>query len=439
MLTRLVRIEAIAIAALVVAACSDNGRDLLAPKAPEKLVVLGPINGPVLYPRLPDPNSFVDIAASGSHTCVRKFSGDVLCWGAQGEAGYGTIVQSPTLAFSGAKQIAVGDAHACAINTSGAAYCWGGGEEGQLGIQIGAQIGSGSGWVLGPKDPNSYYGTLAPLAFTSIYASSNSTCGLASSGTYCWGVVGDYTHPGFMSIPNLVVTPGNYSYNGFLGLAIGKQHVCGLYDTGGSVGCWGADTFGQAGSDPASTIYFPNTKMVIFAMNTGLTSGVARVSAQGDFTCADMNAGTVQCFGIDDNGQLGNGVNAFSFAPVAVGNGATLHGVAAGARHACALDANNEAWCWGYNYYGQVGNGVSSYSTTGIQKVLGVSTGYQTNGAAVKFQKLAAGSLHTCGLSTDNHVYCWGNNGSRQLGVWLVGSNGQGIQYGWAPSPVFVM
>src|SRR5436305_5601719 len=101
MLTRLVRIEAIAIAALVVAACSDNGRDLLAPKAPDKMIIGGPISGPVLFPRLPDPNTFMDISASGGHTCVRKFSGDVLCWGAEGEAGYGKIIQSPTLAFSG--------------------------------------------------------------------------------------------------------------------------------------------------------------------------------------------------------------------------------------------------------------------------------------------------------------------------------------------------
>jgi alpha-tubulin suppressor-like RCC1 family protein len=300
-------------------------------------------------------------------------------------------------------------------------------------------IGISSGWVLGPKDPSSYYGTLPPLAFSSIYASGNSTCGLASTGVYCWGVVGDYTNPGFMSIPNLVVTPNNYTYLGFSSLAIGRVHACGYIAFAQQVLCWGGDQWGQAGSDPATAIYYPNTKSVMFAMNTGLTSGVARIEAEGDFTCADMFAGTVQCFGIAVDGELGNGVAAFSFAPVAVGGGAALHGVATGARHACALDTNNEAWCWGYNYYGQVGNGASSYSTPTIQKVLGVSTGYHVNGAAIKFRQLAAGAYHTCGLSTDNHVYCWGSNYSRQLGTWLVGANGQGIQYGWAASPVFLM
>jgi alpha-tubulin suppressor-like RCC1 family protein len=118
-----------------------------------------------------------------------------------------------------------------------------------------------------------------------------------------------------------------------------------------------------------------------------------------------------------------------------------LHGVTAGTRHACALDANAEAWCWGYNYDGMVGNGTWSYSTQAPQKVVGLSTGYQTNGATIKFRALAAGYLHTCGIGTDNHIYCWGNNHLRQLGTWLVGANGQTLPdgTGWVPAPVLVM
>ena len=68
-------------------------------------------------------------------------------------------------------------------------------------------------------------------------------------------------------------------------------------------------------------------------------------------------------------------------------------------------------------------------------------TGYQTNGATIKFRALAAGSEHTCGISTDNHIYCWGHNNVRQLGTWLVGANGQTLPLGsgWVPAPVLVM
>lgn len=442
MTARIVRIEALALAALVIAAaCSDERKDLLAPQAPDKMV-LSPIpTGPVLYPRLPNPGDFIDIIAGGHHTCARKYSGDVLCWGRDGEAGYERITKTPTLAVSGASQLAVGNAHACTLNSSGAAYCWGGGQEGQLGIQLGAQIGYGAGSVLGPKDPNSYYGTLAPIAFSSITAGGNSTCGLASTGVYCWGVEGDYTNPGFMSIPNLVVTPNNYSYTGFSQLAVGSGHACGYIGFAQQVLCWGGDAFGQAGSDPATAFYFPGTKQVMFAMNTDLTTGVSRISAQGDFTCADMYAGSVRCFGYNYDGELGNAPGSFSAASVAVGSGQALHGVVTGARHACALDANNEAWCWGYNYWGMVGNGTWGWNTSAPQKVLGQSTGYQTYGATIKFRALAAGAEHTCGIGTDNHIYCWGHNNYRQLGTWLVGANGLAIPdgSGWVPAPVLVM
>jgi alpha-tubulin suppressor-like RCC1 family protein len=443
MTARIVRIEALALAALALAACSDERKDLLAPLAPDKMTLQPLPGGPViLRPRFPSPDDFMDISAGGNHTCARKFNGDVFCWGAEGEAGYGKIIKTPTLAFSGASQIAVGNAHACALNSGGAAYCWGGGEEGQLGLQLGAMIGWGSGYVLGPKDPNSYYGTLAPLAFTSITAGGSSTCGLASSGVYCWGAIGDYTKPGFMSIPNLVVTANNYSYTGFSQLAVGDGHACGYIGFAQQALCWGADTYAQAGSDPATAFYYPGTKQVMFAMNTPLASGVARISAGGEFTCGDMTTGTVQCFGKSVDGQLGNApAYWFSAAAQAVGSGMALHGVAAGWRHACALDANSEAYCWGYNYWGMVGNGTWSYSTTTAQKVLGLSTGYQTNGATIKFRALAAGSEHTCGIGTDNHIYCWGHNNLRQLGTWLVGANGQAIPdgSGWVPAPVLVM
>ena len=438
MTARIVRIEALAIAAaaLSLAACTDNSRDLLAPKAPDKMV-LSPIpTGPVLYPVLPNPGDFVEIAAGGNHTCARKYSGDVLCWGAEGEAGYARVDMTPTLAFSGASQIAVGAAHACILNSAGSAYCRGGGQWGQLGIQQGAQIGYGAGWVLGPQDPNNINATLPALSFSSIFASGESTCGLNAAGTYCWGLEGSPMSPNLNGVPRLVLTPNNYSPF-FNQIAIGNQHVCGVVY--GEVDCYGADAYGQAGSDPSNTFYFPGTKMVLVTIASGIRSGASRVSAQGDFTCADMTAGNVQCFGYNYDGELGNAPGTFTWVPQAVGGGMALHGVAAGQRHACALDVNNEAWCWGYNYWGMVGNGTWSYSTPTAQKVLGVSTGYHVYGATIKFRALAAGTEHTCGIGTDNHIYCWGHNNSRQLGTWLVDANGQSLTYGWVSSPVLVI
>jgi alpha-tubulin suppressor-like RCC1 family protein len=72
-------------------------------------------------------------------------------------------------------------------------------------------------------------------------------------------------------------------------------------------------------------------------------------------------SGTVQCWGANDLGQLGNNGTADSPVPVpVVGITGGAQEVATGDYHSCAL-MNGSAVCWGYNRYGQLGN----HSTTG--------------------------------------------------------------------------
>jgi alpha-tubulin suppressor-like RCC1 family protein len=89
----------------------------------------------------------------------------------------------------------------------------------------------------------------------------------------------------------------------------------------------------------------------------------ARAIATGDFhTCAMRSNGTVQCWGSNSLGQLGNGMTIDSPTPVAVSgvNGATA--VSAGALHTCAALSGGTIQCWGSNGEGQLGNGTTSDS-----------------------------------------------------------------------------
>ncbi|PYP07827.1 MAG: hypothetical protein DMD56_14160, partial [Gemmatimonadetes bacterium] len=84
--------------------------------------------------------------------------------------------------------------------------------------------------------------------------------------------------------------------------------------------------------------------------------------------------------------------------------GASLAGDA-GARHSCAVNAAGQAYCWGFNGSGQVGDG------TITQRLVPTAV---TGG--LTFAELSVGTSHTCGVTTSGVVYCWGLNGNGQVG-----------------------
>ena len=138
-----------------------------------------------------------------------------------------------------------------------------------------------------------------------------------------------------------------------------------------------------------------------------LSPGIRPIAAGGNHTCAVTVAGGVMCWGNNEYGQLGDGTTTSSTIPVVVtGLTSSVAAVAAGYNHTCVLTDSGGVQCWGYNYHGQLGDNTTTSSTIPV-----VVTGLNSDVVAI-----AAGSGHTCALTTSGGVMCWGDNGYGQLG-----------------------
>jgi alpha-tubulin suppressor-like RCC1 family protein len=76
-------------------------------------------------------------------------------------------------------------------------------------------------------------------------------------------------------------------------------------------------------------------------------------------TCALKTGGSIWCWGLNANGQLGIGGTAPASAPTQVGTG--FGSLAVDFTHTCGVKTNGEIWCWGLDALGQLGDGVASH------------------------------------------------------------------------------
>jgi alpha-tubulin suppressor-like RCC1 family protein len=334
------------------------------------------------------------VSAGFDHTCAVTDTGGVKCWGnnRNGVLGGDTPVHRPTpvdvIGLSSSVQaISAGSYHTCALTGAGAVKCWG---------SNGGQLGDGTPWPrLTPVDVHGL-----GSGVQAVSAGHNHTCALTDAGgVKCWGSnefgeVGDGS-----SLARFTPVDVTGLSSGVQAVSAGYKYSCALMDAGG-VKCWGWNEYGQLGDGTTETRLTPVDVI-------GLSSGVKAITAGSRHTCALTDAGIVKCWGGNFRGELGDGTTAQRVTPVDViglGNGAQA--ISAEYYHTCALTGVGGAKCWGSNEFGELGDGTTTLQLTPVD-VVGLGSGVQT---------VSAGSQHSCALTDEGGVKCWGANGEGQLG-----------------------
>lgn len=170
----------------------------------------------------------------------------------------------------------------------------------------------------------------------------------------------------------------------------------------GSLWCWGNNEKGQLGNGTTSTELSTPAQLV-------QSAGTWTSIATGVFhSCGTQQDGSLWCWGENGSGQLATSLVSVAAEPRQVELAdADMANVASGAtaQHSCALSAQGSLWCWGGNFFGQVGNDSSDSPASPTQI-----------GDANEWRQVSVGSLHTCGIKKDASLWCWGANFVGQLG-----------------------
>jgi hypothetical protein len=90
--------------------------------------------------------------------------------------------------------------------------------------------------------------------------------------------------------------------------------------------------------------------------------------------------------------------------PIVIRNQIVLSSVSSGYFHSCGRAVDAKVYCWGDNGSGQLG-------VSGVRRPIALPIE-----SPLIFSTVSAGRSHSCGLIADGTAYCWGENGSGQSG-----------------------
>ncbi|MFN3198639.1 MAG: thrombospondin type 3 repeat-containing protein [Bradymonadia bacterium] len=402
-------------------------------------------------------------------TCVRFDDGNVKCWGNNGNGqllqgdtlsrgdnsgGLGDDLEPIDLGFNSqgqrhtVSQVTTGYLFTCALLDDGNVKCWGYNGNGQLGLGHTSTRGNSQN-QMGDNLPYVDLGT--GRTATRIEAGYYHVCAqLDNDEVKCWGHnssgrlgQGNTTQRGDGANEmgdNLAAV----SYGDGLqskAVRIGSYHGCSIVEdnegTTTGVKCWGYNAHGQLGvlatdhRGDAADEMGDDLEYAKIPMDREVVD-----LALGEYhSCVRLADGNVKCWGYNGNGQLGYGDTRSrgdtsggigrDLPTVDLGDGVVVVSVAQGYRHTCALTEEGLVKCWGYNGNGQLGQGHSS-NRGNSRSHMGDNLPYVDLGTDRTAISITAGYSHTCALLDNNRVKCWGYNGHGNLGQGNTTQRGDG-------------
>jgi alpha-tubulin suppressor-like RCC1 family protein len=247
------------------------------------------------------------------------------------------------------------------------------------------------------------------LSFRQVSAGASHTCGVTSDElAYCWGAndggqLGNGTDIGpevcqtyYVCGTRPVAVVGGLR---FRQVSAGPSHTCGV-TVEELAYCWGSNGLGQLGDGTRTDRQAPTP------VAGGLRFRQVSAGSNG-YTCGLTTEGQAYCWGENWGGQLGDGTLTYRITPVAV-----LHTwrryrqISTGHHTTCAVSTADEAFCWGWNRYGAVGDSTEVRRRKRPYRVAG----------GLRFRQVDVGERHSCGVTTDDRAFCWGDGTAGQIG-----------------------
>ncbi|WP_160150605.1 RCC1 domain-containing protein [Nonomuraea solani] len=297
-----------------------------------------------------------DIATGRSHTIALDVGGTVWAWGSNsvgqlGVSGLPEALEPVKVAnLPEIVQVAANKNSSLALDVTGHVWGWGANDSGQLGN------GTFQNGVVSP----------APAQVdevSKIAAGDDHTLAVRDGRVLAWGAngsgqlgIGTPTAPS--ALPQEAKLPAGLEV---VDIAAGLSHslALGAPDPGRTVWAWGGNQAGQLGDGTFTSQAKPVPIKV-----AGETANVIDIAA-GDEHSLAVTGDTGYAWGRNNLGQLGTG----DFTPPVPEAKRVQHltravEIAGGGRFSMARDDDGKVWTWGLNHEGQLGDGTFTLSAT---------------------------------------------------------------------------